>query len=122
MLQVRRSPVRVPDDVDFFNLPNASSRTMTLRSTQPLTEISIRYLPVGKKPAAHRADNLAPSVSRMSENVGASTSRKPKGLHGLYRANFTYYIHSILTGYLQSILVFSYKNAIKYETQIDAST
>jgi hypothetical protein len=33
---------------------------------------------------------LPPSVSRMSENVGASTSRNPKGLHGLYRDNFTY--------------------------------
>jgi hypothetical protein len=32
---------------------------------------------------------LPPSVSRMSENVGASTSRNPKGLHGLYRDNFT---------------------------------
>jgi hypothetical protein len=26
----------------------------------------------------------------MSENVGASTSRNPKGLHGLYRDNFTF--------------------------------
>jgi hypothetical protein len=26
----------------------------------------------------------------MSENLGASTSRKPKGLHGLYRDTFTY--------------------------------
>jgi hypothetical protein len=25
----------------------------------------------------------------MSENVGASTSRNPKGLYGLYRVNFT---------------------------------
>jgi hypothetical protein len=29
-------------------------------------------------------------MSRMSENVGTSTSRNPKGLHGLYRENFTY--------------------------------
>jgi hypothetical protein len=28
-------------------------------------------------------------MSRMSENVGASTSRNPKGLHGLYGDNFT---------------------------------
>jgi hypothetical protein len=28
----------------------------------------------------------------MSENVGASTSRNPKGLHGLYRDNFTFYL------------------------------
>jgi hypothetical protein len=26
----------------------------------------------------------------MCENVGASTSRNPKGLHGLYRDNFTF--------------------------------
>jgi hypothetical protein len=26
----------------------------------------------------------------MSENVGASTSRNPKGLHGLYKENFTF--------------------------------
>jgi hypothetical protein len=29
-------------------------------------------------------------MSRMSENVGASTSCNPKGLHGLYRDNFTF--------------------------------
>jgi hypothetical protein len=29
-------------------------------------------------------------MSRMSENVGASTSRNPKGLHGLYAENFTF--------------------------------
>jgi hypothetical protein len=32
---------------------------------------------------------LPPSMSRISENVGASTSRNPKGLHGLYGDNFT---------------------------------
>jgi hypothetical protein len=26
----------------------------------------------------------------MTETVGASTSHKPKGLHGLYRENFTF--------------------------------
>jgi hypothetical protein len=59
MLQVGRSPVRVPDEVDFFNLPNPSSRTMALGSTQPLTKISTRNLPEGKKRPAHRVDNLA---------------------------------------------------------------
>jgi hypothetical protein len=29
-------------------------------------------------------------MSRMSENVGASTSRNPTGLHGLYRDNFAF--------------------------------
>jgi hypothetical protein len=52
VLQAGRSPVRFPDEVDFFNLPNPSSRTMALGSTQPLTEIS-------KKRPARRADNFA---------------------------------------------------------------
>jgi hypothetical protein len=59
MLQAGRSPIRVPDEVDFFNLPNPSSRTMALGSTQPLTEISTRNFPGGKKRPARRADNLA---------------------------------------------------------------
>jgi hypothetical protein len=42
---------------------------------------------------------LPPSMSRMSESVGASTSRNPKGLHGLYRYNFTFYI--LLMRFLQ---------------------
>jgi hypothetical protein len=58
MLQTGRSPVRIPDKVDFFNLPNPSSRTMALWSTQPLTEMSTRNLPGGKKWPARRADNL----------------------------------------------------------------
>jgi hypothetical protein len=59
MLQKGRSPVRVPDEVNFFNLPNPSSRTMAMGSTQPLTEMSTRNLPGGKKRPARRADNLA---------------------------------------------------------------
>jgi hypothetical protein len=59
MLQAGSSPVQVPEEVDFFNLPNPPSRTMTLGSTQPLTEVSTRKLPVGKKWPARRADNLA---------------------------------------------------------------
>jgi hypothetical protein len=36
-LQAGRSRDRIPDEVDFFNLPNPSSRTMALGLTQPLT-------------------------------------------------------------------------------------
>jgi hypothetical protein len=57
-MQVGTSPVRVPDEVNFFNLPNPSSRTMVLRSTQPLTEMSTRNLPGVKKLPARRANNL----------------------------------------------------------------
>jgi hypothetical protein len=59
MLQAGRSPVRVQDEVDFFNLPNSSSRTMALGSTRPLTKTSTRKHPEGKKQLAHRADNLS---------------------------------------------------------------
>jgi hypothetical protein len=59
MLQAGRSPVRVPDEVDFFNLFNPSSCTMALGSTHPLTEMSTRKFPGGKKRPARRADNLA---------------------------------------------------------------
>jgi hypothetical protein len=59
MLQAGRSPVQVPDEVNFFNLPNPSSRTMARGSTQPLTKMSTRNLPGGKKRPARRADNLA---------------------------------------------------------------
>jgi hypothetical protein len=63
---------------------------MALGLTQPLTEMSIRNLPGGKEQPAGRLTTLPPSVSQMSENVGASTSRNPKGLHSLYRDNFTF--------------------------------
>jgi hypothetical protein len=46
----------------FSNLPNPSGRTMTLGSTQPLTEMSTRNLKKetgGKGRPAHKADNLA---------------------------------------------------------------
>jgi hypothetical protein len=59
MLQAGRSPVRVPNEVDIFNLPNLSSRTMALGSTQPLTEMRTRNRPGGKKRPARRADNPA---------------------------------------------------------------
>jgi hypothetical protein len=59
MLEAGRSPVRVPDEVNFFNLPNPSSRTMALGSTQPLTEMNTRNFPGGKKWPAHRVDYLA---------------------------------------------------------------
>jgi hypothetical protein len=90
MLQAGRSPVRVPDEVDIFSLPNLSSRTMTLRSTQPLTEMSNRKFSGGKGGQRLWLTTLPPSVNRMFENVGASTSHRPKALHGLQRDNFVF--------------------------------
>jgi hypothetical protein len=48
-----------PDEViAFFNLPNPSSRIMTLGLTQPLIETSTMNLPGGKGRPARKADNL----------------------------------------------------------------
>jgi hypothetical protein len=48
-------PVEV---IEFFYSPNLFSRTMTLGSTQPLTEMSTRNLPGGKGRPARKAENL----------------------------------------------------------------
>jgi hypothetical protein len=58
MLQAGRSQDRVPMRDGFFNIPNPSSRSMALESTQSLTEMSTRNLPWGKARPARRADNL----------------------------------------------------------------
>jgi hypothetical protein len=59
MLQAGRLRVQFPmRSLDFFNLPNPSSRTMALGSTQSVTEMSTRNLPLGKGRPAHKADNL----------------------------------------------------------------
>jgi hypothetical protein len=44
--------------IGVFNLPNPSSHTMALGSTQPLTEMSTRNLPGGKGWPPRGADNL----------------------------------------------------------------
>jgi hypothetical protein len=50
VLQAGRAVIRFPVEViGFFNLPNPPSRTMALESTQPLTLMSIRNLPRGKR-------------------------------------------------------------------------
>jgi hypothetical protein len=46
----------IPDVTGFFNWPNPSSRTMTLGSTQPLTEMSTRNLPRAKERPERKAD------------------------------------------------------------------
>jgi hypothetical protein len=49
-------PVEV---IGFIKLPNPSSRTMILGSTQPLAEMSTRNLPDGKGRPARKADLTA---------------------------------------------------------------
>jgi hypothetical protein len=62
---------------------NPSSPTMALGSTQSLTEISTRNLPVGKGRPALKADNLTAIWVDDLEDMGASTFHNPMGLHGL---------------------------------------
>jgi hypothetical protein len=71
---------------------------MVLGSTQSLTEMNTRNLLGEKSGRLVGLTNFPPSVSRMFENAGASTSRNPVGLHGLYRDNFTFTLpyHTIL--------------------------
>jgi hypothetical protein len=88
MLQTERSRDRVPMRWIFSSLRNPSGRTMALVSTQPLTEMSTRNLkknkPASKGRPARRADNLCRHLLAVClSNVGASTSRNPRGLHGL---------------------------------------
>jgi hypothetical protein len=59
MKQARKIAGVIPDKVNgSFNWLNPSSRTMALGSSQPLTEMSTRNLPGGKKWPARKADNL----------------------------------------------------------------
>jgi hypothetical protein len=89
-LQAGRSRDRIPDEVDFFNLPNPSSRSTALRSTQPLTEMSTRNIPGGEGRPALKAGNLTAICEPIVyKNVGASTSHSPMGLTASYRDAFT---------------------------------
>jgi hypothetical protein len=57
---------------------------MALGLTQPLTEMSTKNLPGATGRLAHKADNLtAICWANCLENVGASTSHNPVGLHSL---------------------------------------
>jgi nitrous oxide reductase accessory protein NosL len=90
MLKAGRSPARGPDEVDFFNVPNPSSRIMALGSIQPITKMSTKKVPGGKMRPESRADNLAAIFVMNVRKVGASIFRDPKGLHDLHRDNFTW--------------------------------
>jgi hypothetical protein len=62
---------------------------MGLQSTKSLTEMSTRNLPGGDGRPVHTTNNLTVDCL---ENVGASMSHNPMGLHGLLRDSFTFYL------------------------------
>jgi hypothetical protein len=66
---------------------------MALESTQPLTEMSTRNIPWGKGQPARKADTLTVICV---ENVTASTSPIPMGLHGLLQG-YLYFLAQIST-------------------------
>ena len=71
----------IPDGViGIFHWHNPSGRTMTLGSTQPLTQMSTRNISWGLRRPVRRADNLTTFMCRLSWNLEASTSWNPQGL------------------------------------------
>jgi hypothetical protein len=63
MLQAGRLPVQVLDEVDFSNLPNPSSSTMAVGSTQHPTKMSTRNLLGVKSGCRVALTTLPPSVT-----------------------------------------------------------
>ena len=68
----------IPDgDIGICNWHNPSGRTVALRLTQLLTEMSTRDISWGWRRPVRKADNPATFMCRLSWNLGASTSWKP---------------------------------------------
>jgi hypothetical protein len=71
VLRSWRSRFRFPTIDESFNWPNPSSRTMSLRSAQSITEMSTRYLPGSKWRPVSKTENITaiyePNVWKMLE-------------------------------------------------------
>ena len=70
-----------------FHWYDPLDRTKALGSTQPLTEMSIRNLSLGKNDRSAGLTNLPPSCAHCLEILGASTSLNP---HSMSRDYFTF--------------------------------
>jgi hypothetical protein len=79
MLQAGRSQVEVPmRSLNFFSIPNSSSRTTALGLTQPLTEMNTRQCIWGIERGQYfRLTISMPSVSPLSRQCGILKVLKP---------------------------------------------
>jgi hypothetical protein len=69
----------IDEIIGFFNWPHPSSRTMTLKSTQPLTEMSTRNYPGGKGRPARKADIITGICEPISRKFGSLDVSEPYG-------------------------------------------
>jgi hypothetical protein len=77
----RKGAGLIPDTVVWiFHWRNPSGRPMAPGSTQPLTKVSIRYLPGGRNGRCVGVITLTLSCADCLEMLGASTSWSPKAV------------------------------------------
>jgi hypothetical protein len=78
-LQAGRSWDWIPDEVDIFNVPNPSSRTMALGSTRPLMEMSTRNIPGDEGRPACKTDLTAICEPTVYKKCGSLNISQPYG-------------------------------------------